>query len=132
MPPIYTYKHPDREEYVDVVQAMNDDHVYVDEDGVNWEREYTPPNAQIKDTIDPFNKNHFLEKTANSKGTMGDMFDRSKELSEKRKEILGKDPSQEKWFDTYAKHRKGQRHWDDPKGKSKTKSPIKNNPFSIE
>ena len=52
---------------------------------------------------------------------MGDMFDRSRELSEKRKEVLGKDPVQEKWFDTYAKYRKGERHWDDPKGKPKTK-----------
>ena len=58
------------------------------------------------------------------------MIDRSKELSEKRKSILGKDPAQEKFFDNYAKKRMGKRHWDDPKGK--TKNPIKNNPFSIE
>ena len=132
MPPLYIYKHPDREEYVEISQSMSENHIYIDEDGVKWEREYTPPNAQIKDTIDPFNKNQFLEKTANSKGTMGDMFDRSRELSEKRKEVLGKDPAQEKWFANYAKHRKGQRHWDDPKGKPKTKPPVKNNPFSIE
>ena len=129
MAPIYTYKHPDKDEYVEVIQAMKDDHVYVDEDGVKWEREYTSPNAQIKDTIDPFNKNQFLQKTADSKGTMGDMFDRSRELSEKRKEVLGKDPAQEKWFDRYAKERRGKRHWDDPKGKPKTNP---NNPFSIE
>jgi hypothetical protein len=129
MAPIYTYKHPDKDEYVEVIQAMKDDHVYVDDDGIKWEREYTPPNAQIKDTIDPFNKNQFLQKTADSKGTMGDMFDLSRELSEKRKERLGKDPAQEKWFDNYAKHRKGKRHWDDPKDKPKTNP---NNPFSIE
>tara|TARA_R110000824_G_scaffold354295_1_gene541405 strand:+ start:342 stop:731 length:390 start_codon:yes stop_codon:yes gene_type:complete len=129
MAPIYTYKHPDKNEYVEVIQAMKDDHVYIDEDGVRWEREYTSPNAQIKDTIDPFNKNQFLQKTADSKGTMGDMFDRSRELSEKRKERLGKDPAQEKWFDNYAKNRKGKRHWDDPKGKPKANP---NNPFSIE
>ena len=98
MAPIYIYKHPDHEEYVEIIQGMKEDHVYVDEEGVEWEREYTPPNAQIKDTIDPFNKNQFLQKTADSKGTMGDMIDRSKELSEKRKEVLGKDPVQEKFF----------------------------------
>ena len=132
MAPIYTYKHPDREEYIDIIQAMREEHVYVDKEGVKWEREYTSPNAQIKDTIDPFNKNQFLQKTADSKGTMGDLIDRSRELSEKRKEVLGKDPAQEKFFDNYAKDRKGKRHWDDPKGQSKTKKPNKNKPFSIE
>ena len=132
MAPIYTYKHPDRDEYLEVIQAMKDDHVYVDEEGVKWEREYTSPNAQIKDTIDPFNKNQFLQKTADSKGTMGDMLDRSQELSEKRKEVLGKDPVREKFFDNYAKERRGQRHQQDPKGKHSGESKIKDNPFSIE
>ena len=131
MAPLYTYKHPEKEEYIEVIQGMNDEHVYVDEEGVTWDREYTSPNAQIKDTIDPFNKNQFLQKTADSKGTMGDMMDRSQELSEKRKSILGRDPAQEKFFDNYAKKRMGKRHWDDPKGKS-TKKGAKNNPFSIE
>jgi hypothetical protein len=132
MAPIYTYKHPDREEYIDIIQAMMEEHVYVDKGGVKWEREYAAPNAQVKDTIDPFNKNQFLQKTADSKGTMGDMLDRSRELSEKRKEVLGKDPVQEKFFDNYAKERRGQRHHQDPKGKHSGKSKIKNNPFSIE
>ena len=26
--PIYVYKHPEKEEYIEVLQGMNDEHVY--------------------------------------------------------------------------------------------------------
>ena len=40
--PIYVYKHPDREEYEEVFQGMNDEHVY-EKDGVTWDRYFWHP-----------------------------------------------------------------------------------------
>ena len=36
------------------------------------------------------------------------------EASEKRKDKLGYDPVQKKWFDSYAKQRNGRKHPNDP------------------
>ena len=35
--PIYVYKHPERKEYKEIIQGMNDKHVY-SEDGVERKR----------------------------------------------------------------------------------------------
>ena len=42
------------------------------------------------------------------------MWDRSKELSEKRKEKEGRDPVQQQYFKDYSKKRKGVKHPKDP------------------
>ena len=57
--PIYVYKHPEREEYREVFQGMNDEHVY-SEDDVEWSRVFLAPNASIDNTIDPFNKQQYI------------------------------------------------------------------------
>ena len=72
--PIYIYKHPEEELYEEVVQGMNDPHVF-SKDGVEWQRIFLSPNASISSNDDPFNSNNFVEKTANMKGTIGDMMD---------------------------------------------------------
>ena len=36
--PTYIYKHPDLDEYVEVIQRMNDEHIYYDEEGLQWIR----------------------------------------------------------------------------------------------
>tara|TARA_Y100000310_G_scaffold266966_1_gene278707 strand:- start:4291 stop:4641 length:351 start_codon:yes stop_codon:yes gene_type:complete len=106
--PIYSFIHPDTEEEKEIVQKMNEPHVYIDENGIEWKRMWTSPNAQIDTDIDPFNSKDFVSKTANKKGTMGDMWDRSKELSMKRAEKNGgKDPVKEKYLKEYSKERKG-------------------------
>ena len=43
--PLYTYEHPETGETLDVVQGMNDEHVYVSEDGIKWNR-VTPSEVQ--------------------------------------------------------------------------------------
>jgi hypothetical protein len=49
--------------------------------------------------------------TGNKKGTMGDLFDQSKELSEARKKIHGgKDPVKQKYWKEWSKKRKGKKH----------------------
>ena len=87
---------------------MDEPHVYIDEKGIEWKRKWTLPNAAIDAEIDPFNSNEFVRKTASKKGTMGDLWDQSKELSEKRKEKHGgKDPVKEKYLKEWSKERKG-------------------------
>ncbi len=45
------------------------------------------------------------------------MWDASKEASEKRDKITGKDPTKEKYFKNYSKKRKGMKHPDQNKGR---------------
>ena len=110
--PIYVYKHPTEEVYEEVVQGMNDPHVF-SKDGVEWQRVFLSPNASISSNSDPFNSNAFLDKTANMKGPVGDMMDYSAELSEKRAEKSGGiDPIRKKHFDNYEKS-VGKKHLND-------------------
>ena len=108
--PIYVYKHPDKEEYEEVLQGMNDEHVY-EKDGVKWDRVFLAPNASIDSEIDPFSKSQIMDVTRNKRGTYGDMMDLSKEMSAKRAEKAGgKDPVKERFYDNYAKERGGAEH----------------------
>ena len=114
--PLYLYRHPETEEVIEVLQSMKDEHVYFDEEGVEWKRVWTVPQASIDTDVDPFSPTAFLEKTK-GKGSIGDLMDRSKDLSEKRKEVIGegRDPVEQTAFDNYAKARNGKRHLNDPK-----------------
>lgn len=113
--PVYCYKHPDKEEYIDVVQGMNDEHKFFQE-GIEWKRVYTVPNAAIDSKIDPFSQNEFIHKTGNKKGTVGDVLDLSAELSEKRAKLDGKeDPIKRDYFDNYKKQNKVSHLQDKPK-----------------
>ena len=44
--PLYDFKHPEREEYIELSFGMNDDKGYTDEDGVEWERVFEIPNSR--------------------------------------------------------------------------------------
>jgi hypothetical protein len=108
--PIYVYKHPELEEYVEVFQGMNDKHEYTDEFGIEWKRVFLAPNAAIDLETNPYDKQAFLDKTSNG-GTMGDLWDRSAEMSQKRAEQNdGVDPYKKQYFKDYSKTRKGAKH----------------------
>ena len=79
------------------------------ENGIKWNRVFSSPNAALDLNADPFSSKGFVEKT-NSKGTMGDLMSRSQEMSEKRKNKLGYDPVQKKYFQEYSKKRRGIKH----------------------
>ena len=99
--PIYVYKHPKKDEYIEVIQGMNDEHVY-EKDGLAWERVFLAPNASVDNDVDPFNGRQFVDATANKKGTVGDMMDFSKELSEKRAKANGGiDPVKKQYYKNY-------------------------------
>ena len=108
--PIYIYKHPTEEEYEEVVQSMNDPHTY-SKDGVEWERVFFAPNMAISASDAPFSANNYVEKTANMKGTVGDLLDYSAELSERRAEAnCGVDAVKQKALEDYSKKTGGKKH----------------------
>ena len=87
---------------------MNEDHVY-EENGVRFERLFTIPSASIDQNIDTAQK--FVEKTANMRGTLGEIWDYSQELSDKRaKDNGGVDPIREKAENSYSKKRRGMKY----------------------
>lgn len=104
--PIYQFKHPYKDEVVELVQSMNESHVYVDEHGVEWERVWTIPNAAI-DSQNDGTEEGFMKHTQNKKGTVGDLWNASKEASEKRIQKYGHDKVKEKNDKEYSKKRKG-------------------------
>jgi hypothetical protein len=116
--PIYQYKNPETDEVIDVVQKMKDEHVYVDDNGLEWERVWMIPNASIDTHVDPFDSKKYLDSTRKNQ-SMGDMFDQARELSEKRSQITGgKDPVKEKYFKEYSAKRRGKTHPDQNKEKT--------------
>lgn len=124
--PIYIYQNPITEELVEVVQSMSEDHIYFDENGLEWKRVFISSQLNTNGTIDPWSSNDFVNKTANTKGSYGDLMDRSSELSEKRaKENGGVDPVKNKYFQNYAKSRGGTPHPKDPRRTAKESKNFK-------
>jgi predicted nucleic acid-binding Zn ribbon protein len=100
--PLYSFKNPETGEVIDILQKMNDPHVYIDKTGVKYERVYISPNMSIDSNINAFSSKDFVEKTKNKKGTIGDLFDKSRELSEKRGGQES-DPVLKKYYDSYSR-----------------------------
>jgi hypothetical protein len=81
--PYYLFSNPETEEIREIFFHMNDEKVYIDDNGLKWNREFVVPQASIDTNIDPYSKRAFMDKT-NKAGTFGEMMDLSKELSERR------------------------------------------------
>jgi len=113
--PFYIFQHPESKEIIEVQQRMKDKHVYVDNDGTEWKRVFTNPNAAIDTRPDVYSTARMARSVDNKKETYGELQDRSKEASEKRISQNGYDPLKQQWFDDYAKKRKGKKHIEDPK-----------------
>jgi predicted nucleic acid-binding Zn ribbon protein len=115
--PIYAYTHPKTGEEIEVVQGMNDTHEHIDEEGTKWDRVFSTPNMNLDSEVDPFSQADFVRTTGSKKGTMGEMMDLSKEMSQRRAEKNGGiDPVKVK-ADADYKKRTGR---DAPKNKSRT------------
>lgn len=103
--PIYLFKNPATGKIISVFQAMNESHTYCDKE-IEYERVFTVPNAQVDTELDSSSK--FVEKTGKMKGTLGEIWDYSQELSEKRAaKHDGIDPMRQKAEEKYSKKRKG-------------------------
>jgi len=113
--PNYTFKNLDTGEEKDFFYSMKEvpssDTVII-ADGVRWKRIFVAPqlNTTGMKPIDPFSQKAFREKTGSMKGNLGNLWDVSKELSEKRAEKLGEDPLKKKYFDDYRKRKRGINH----------------------
>lgn len=111
--PTYVFRHPCDEETIELFFHMNDEKEYIDNEGIEWERVFLASEVNAQSKIDPWNNEDFVKKTGDSEGTLGDLMDRSAELSAKRaEEAGGTDPVKEKYYKNYAKDRKGALHAD--------------------
>lgn len=84
----------------------------IDVEGQKWKRVFDAPQlacAGLK-PIDPNNAKQFVDKTGSMKGTVGDMWALSAELSEKRAAKIGKDPIKETFYKNYRRARRGTPH----------------------
>ncbi|NJO59116.1 MAG: hypothetical protein HC836_12510 [Richelia sp. RM2_1_2] len=109
--PLYIYQHPDTKEIREVLQSIHEEHIFVDENEIKWDRIFTVPNASIDSRLNPWQPNDFINKTSRNGDNIGALWDRSRELSEKRaSENGGIDPVKEKYFKDYAKERNGKEH----------------------
>jgi hypothetical protein len=107
--PIFIYKNPETGEVKEIIQSVNDNHSY-SENGVKFERQFTIPNMSTDTRIDPWDSSSFIKAT-NKPGTIGEIMDRSAELSEKR--AGGSlDPIKEQYYESYAERRGGKEHPD--------------------
>ncbi len=106
--PLYIFQNPETKEVVEILQKMNEKHQYFDKDNLEYARLYTVPNYAVDSKINPFSAKDFAEKTRNKKGTIGDLLNESKELSEKRGGQAS-DPVLRNFLSSYEKE-KGVKH----------------------
>lgn len=119
--PQYTFLNEKTGETKDIIMSMQEDHKYIDSNGLEWTRIFYIPQASFDSKIDPNNPRDFVNKTANKKGTIGNIMDASRELSEKRAGVSGKDLVKEKYYENYAKKVNNKPHFDKVKEKAKEK-----------
>ena len=111
---IYIYKHPEEEEYIEVVQAMSEKHIFFKDD-VEWKRIYTSPEAIIGSfsKLNPNSYNDFNSWIDKGKGgSIGSIWDASRELSDRRTKErgTGQDPIKDQALKEYSSARNGMKH----------------------
>ena len=111
--PFYIFQSNKTGEIREIFFHMNDVKTYLGENGkeINiWERQFVVPQASVDAKIDPCDNKAFIEKTGKNKGKLGDVLDRSKELSQIRAEKRdGKDPVREKYLEKWKSERKNRK-----------------------
>lgn len=108
--PVYIYQNPTTEEIVEIIQSVHDTHEYIDSNGIRWNRIFTVPQVGVDTKLDAFSTAaDFREKTKNKNDNVGQLWDRSKELSEKRKIKFGEDKLKKKYLENWSKKRKNRK-----------------------
>ena len=107
--PVYIFQNPKTKEYKEVFLALDAEKVY-HESGVKWQRIFLAPNVSVDTQIDANSEQDFVEKTKRKNYNLGEMWDASKDLSEKREKERGVDPVKEKSLKEYSKKRSGAKH----------------------
>ena len=115
--PLYQFQNPKTNEVIEVVQKMKDEHVYFDDDGLEWNRVWTNPQMRVGSFTDPYCFKSFDIATEGKNYTLGDMWDRCEEESKKRADKEGgQDPIKKKAMEKYSKKRKGMKYTKDGSG----------------
>ena len=107
--PVYIFQNPKTKEYKEVFLALDAEKVY-HESGVKLQRIFLAPNVSVDTQIDANSEQDFVEKTKRKNYNLGEMWDASKDLSEKREKERGVDPVKEKSLKEYSKKRRGAKH----------------------
>ena len=97
---------------------MSEDHTYTDSKGIVWNRVFTKPQAAVNTQISANDKQDFLNKTRGKNYSLGQLWDISGELSEKRGGMTGKDEVKAKAEKVYN-DRTGKPHPHSKKKKTK-------------
>ena len=108
--PYYTFLNEKTNETKEIFFHMDEDKKYIDDSGYAWVRVFNNPNASIDTKVDPNSFREFSDKICNKKNIkMGDLWEESKRLSERREQKMGKDPLREKAIKDYEKKCKGKK-----------------------
>lgn len=103
--PIYIYLNPKTGVTKEVIQRMTEPHIY-SENGEQWQRIFHTAQISTDTNWDAMDSKNFVERSRTKKGKLGDLWEKSAELSEKREKIIGKDPIKEKFLKNWEKKRK--------------------------
>ncbi len=79
-------------------------------EGAKWRRVFTSPRAAKDTQTDPYSVSDFNKSLDGKNVTIGDMFDASKEASERRAAKDGVDQTRQQYFANYRKTHQGQEH----------------------
>jgi hypothetical protein len=97
---------------------MNDIHEY-EKNGIKYKRIWTKPQMNVDSIpLDCHSPKDFARVT-NKGGSIGDLFDRSQELSEQRVQKEGKDVFKEGFFEKYKKKHHGREHPEQRRARAK-------------
>lgn len=107
--PNYDYSNPKTGEIITVFQRMKDTHEYTDASGIKWNRVFYVTNAAVDTSEGTGSKEDFMRMTQ-KKMTVGDMWDVSAKLSEKRTKSRGRDPVKQQAVAAYKKKCGGKLH----------------------
>jgi hypothetical protein len=94
LPQYYFQSVDDEEIYTDIFFTFKDAPrigTIIDYEGEKWRRMPTLPQAASSTLISPFDNKAFVEKTGKMKGTWGQLENFSREMSEQRTKIAGRD-----------------------------------------
>lgn len=108
--PVYLYEDDKTGKVYEVVQKMNETHEFF-LNGRKLRRVFTIPQASIDTRCNPYSESDFLKITNKRGGTVGQVEDIAKELSEKRGGQDG-DPILQKHYKEWSKKRNGKDHPD--------------------
>lgn len=105
--PLYIYFSKKLNKTVEIVQSMNEPHIYSEGKEI-FDRVFQVPQANTDTKLDPFKVSDFIKKTNQKSDNIGSLYDRSKEAALKRSDLAGGvDPIAVNFRKEYSKKRAG-------------------------